>query len=445
MQKAGPGTLGANAVLNVPEWFGSAAPLAPLPGQIVGYRAPVDGQPQSELRPSGNGWHYVAADQRFLVEAVTYQTAAQHFEAWVALSERALEANCFYGPCFALPAAQHLAASRRPSFLLIWDETQGEHTRLCGLLPFTLRRTLTGQRIAENWLHDFVPLGTPLIDRENAIETVDLMLDWLRRQNKGIVGLLFRKLHGDGPIASLLRTRAALTGREIREFDRHQRAALPAGGDGESVLGSALSTKKRRELRRQRNRLSEQGEITFSSARQPSDVRAAVEEFLVLEASGWKGEHGNAFLNDSSNSTFLRAITRLLARDDECRIDALRLDGKPIAMGIVLRERDNAWLWKIAYDEDYAATSPGVQFLMDFTRVQLGEIGVQLTDSSAIPDHPMINHIWRDRVCIADTMISTQMHHTRNFTLHAFLEGCQRRVRTLAKTIFYSLKRRRPT
>ena len=432
-------------MLNVPEWFGTVAPPLREPGEVIGFRAPVDGQVRPKPRVSSNGWHYVAAEQRYLVEAVTYQTAALYYDAWVALATRALEANAFYDPCFALPAALHLSASKRVQFLLVWDEAAGERIRLCGLLPFNLRRTLTGRPFAENWLHDFAALGTPLIDREHAIETLDLMLDWLHRQYPGAVGLMFRKLRGDGSIVSLLRTRAALTGREMREFDRHERAALPVGDTGDKLLVRALSSKKRRELRRQRNRLSDHGALTYTSARSSTDVRAAAEEFLALEASGWKGERGTAFLNDAGRSTFLRTVTRLMARDDKCRFDALRVDGKPVAMGIVLRDRDCAWLWKIAFDEDYAATSPGVQFLLDFTRVQLAEAGVHLTDSAAIPDHPMINHIWRDRVAITDTLISMATHHTRMFALHAFLERRLRQVRELVKTIYYRLRHRTRT
>ena len=428
-------------MLNVPEWFGSAATPPPTPGKVIGIRAPVHGQERAAPRQSGNGWHYVAADQRYLVEAVTYQTAAVHFDAWTALAERAMEANGFYDPCFALPAALHLATSKRPQFLLIWDETEGERAKLCGLLPFHYRRTLTGRQFAENWLHDFAALGTPLIDREHAIETIDLMLDWLRRQNSNTVGLMFRKLRSDGDVVGLLRTRAALTGREMREFDRHERAALLADDTGGELLARSLSSKKRRELRRQRNRLSDQGKLAYSSARQPSEVRAAVEEFLTLEAAGWKGGRGTAFLNDPGHATFLRTVTRLLARDDKCRVDALRLDGKPVAMGIVLRDRDCAWLWKITYDETYAATSPGVQFLIDFTLAQLSEAGVRLTDSAAIPNHPMINHIWRDRLSITDTLISMRTHQTHGFALQAALEHLQRRMREAAKTIYYRLRR----
>jgi Acetyltransferase (GNAT) domain len=39
-------------------------------------------------------------------------------------------------------------------------------------------------------------------------------------------------------------------------------------------------------------------------------------------------------------------------------------------MGIVLRSRDRAFFWKIAYDEAFAAQSPGVQLALETTQIQ---------------------------------------------------------------------------
>ena len=50
-------------------------------------------------------------------------------------------------------------------------------------------------------------------------------------------------------------------------------------------------------------------------------------------------------------------------------LDALTVDGRPVAMGIVLRSRDRAFFWKIAYDEAFAAQSPGVQLALETTQI----------------------------------------------------------------------------
>ena len=74
----------------------------------------------------------------------------------------------------------------------------------------------------------------------------------------------------------------------------HLRACLDARREADEVLRDALSAKKLKELRRQRNRLAEHGTVRFAVARSTDEVAHAVEVFLALEASGWKGERGTA-------------------------------------------------------------------------------------------------------------------------------------------------------
>ena len=48
-----------------------------------------------------------------------------------------------------------------------------------------------------------------------------------------------------------------------------------------------------RGLHRQCNRLKDSGPLTFSMST-PEDTAAALDDFLTLEASGWKGDNGTA-------------------------------------------------------------------------------------------------------------------------------------------------------
>ncbi|MBV1702761.1 MAG: GNAT family N-acetyltransferase [Hyphomicrobiales bacterium] len=423
-------------MLTVPEWFGPSELTADVPSSIVGLRELISDAPAQPVKRSSNGWRYVAAGQTFLVESVDYLVAATHFDAWIALTHRAVEPNVFLDPCFILPAVQHFAMARRPAFLLVWDESEGDRRRLVGLAPVMSSRSRIGSTVAVTWMHEMAALGTPLIDRERSIETIDLMFDWMQREQPEVTGLLLPKLRRDGAIAALLKTRSLLTGRELREFDLHERAVLRATPEPESNLKRMLSPRKAKNLRRQRHRLTDQGDVRFVSARSITEVRAATEQFLALEAQGWKAKRGTALLNDPGSTTFTRTMSRLLARQGKCRIDALTLDGVPIAMGIVLRDDACAYLWKIAFDETYANTSPGVQFMIEFSKAQSAEEGLHFTDSCAIPDHPMIDHIWRDRMEMVDLLVSTKTHQTRNFALHALAERMRRRMREHVKTAY---------
>jgi hypothetical protein len=163
-----------------------------------------------------------------------------------------------------------------------------------------------------------------------------------------------------------------------------------------------LSKERGEKLRRRRHQLEKQGIVRVRSARDAADIRDATEAFLALEESGWKGARRTALLCDSSRAAFARTMTRRMAREGKCRIDALTLDERPIAMSIMLRSRDRAFIWKVAYDEAFAAQSPGVQLALEVTRLQQSDAACRVTDSCAVADHPMIDRIWADRLPIVD-------------------------------------------
>jgi hypothetical protein len=129
-------------------------------------------------------------------------------------------------------------------------------------------------------------------------------------------------------------------------------------------------------------------------------------------------------------------MTREFAGSGLCRIDSLELDGRPIAMGIALSSRDQSWLWKIAYDERFANLSPGAQFICDFTRRQLQDDGIRLTDSCAIPDHPMIDRLWPDRLEVTDIAMSITASREEAFHRAADAEERRRQMRDKLKRIY---------
>ncbi|HWU02973.1 MAG TPA: GNAT family N-acetyltransferase, partial [Novosphingobium sp.] len=75
---------------------------------------------------------------------------------------------------------------------------------------------------------------------------------------------------------------------------------------------------------------------------------------------------------------------------------SLRLDGRAIAMLATFLAPPMAFSYKTAFDEDYARFSPGV--LLQRENLDLLERpGVAACDSCAAADHPMIDHMWRER------------------------------------------------
>ena len=396
-------------------------------------------------RPGGGpGLRAITNDRPLRVELVDWEGASRRVEAWSDLLTRSLEDNVFLEPGFALTAAQHFPAARRPSFLIVSDARGfDDRDRMIGMCALEVANGFAP--LTRAWLPKQAALGTPLLDRAQGVEALDMMLAWIERDHPRTAGLLWPALASHGPTADLIHARAKARGLDLHLFDKGERAILFGGVDVEAMLRNTMSSKHIKELRRQRRRLGEMGDLTYVSARRPEQIRLAVEHFLTLEAGGWKGGRGTALLCDPAIAAFVRTMTRRLSRDAKCRVESLELNGEPIAMGIVLATGKSAFLWKIAYDEAYAPYSPGVQFTIEFTRRQVAKGEIDTTDSCAIPEHPMIDRIWPDRLAISDIALAITRSRGKSFDIAIRKEKLRRKLHGYAKRVFYAATGRTPS
>jgi len=217
-----------------------------------------------------------------------------------------------------------------------------------------------------------------------------------------------------------------------RLLQSHFRACLDASCDADDLLGDALGGKKLKELRRQRNRLGEHGAVRFDVARTRETIAAAIEIFLALEASGWKGKRGTALGQDEGDAGFIRRATRELAETGQCEIVTLHAGDTPVAAAIVLRHQDRAFYFKLGIDERFAKFSPGVQLTLDLTRHLCADAALSSADSTANAGHPMIDPIWRGRLKIGDMLIPLRRNDPVVSLIHAAMTT-HRLVRELAR------------
>jgi hypothetical protein len=204
-----------------------------------------------------------------------------------------------------------------------------------------------------------------------------------------------------------------------RVLQSQLRACLDATRDADELLRDALGPKKLKELRRQRHRLAEHGAIRFEVAGTREEVAAALEIFLRLEASGWKGKRGTALIQDEGDAAFIRQAAPALAETGQCKIVTLYAGTAPVAAGLVLRHQDRAFFFKLGIDEHFAKASPGVQLTIDLTRHLCADPAVATADSTASADHPMINPIWRGRFAVGDVLIPLRKNDPAVPLIHA--------------------------
>jgi hypothetical protein len=224
----------------------------------------------------------------------------------------------------------------------------------------------------------------------------------------------------------------------------HERAVLYARKN--PADWNFLSRKKTKEMARLRRRLGEKGEVVYRQAREPAAVRLATEAFLTLEHEGWKGKRKTALLASPARASFVREMTRSMAEAGKCRIDTLEVEDNPIAIGIILQMGSRAYFWKTVYDETFAAFSPGVLLTLELTRAQLSDPNIAMSDSCAIPDHPMIDRLWRDRMSLVDVVVTISESNARlqEVVFAAILRGDAgyRAVRAVIKSMLYKFTRR---
>jgi CelD/BcsL family acetyltransferase involved in cellulose biosynthesis len=359
---------------------------------------------------------------------------------WRALAARTLEPNVFYEPAFALAAAPVFAADA--GAILVWSADPPR--RLLGLFPVDIERRRYGlsPAVLTGWTHPYAPLGVPLVDRDAADAAIDAFLDHVSRDPALPKILLLPFVPLDGPFAHALGRALARRGTAIATFGRHRRAQLVPIGARSAYIERAIGAKRRKELRRQRRRLANASAVTLATATAPPAVAAALADFLAIETRGWKGRRGTAAAQHPAIRQFMERAMTGLAADGMARIDRLMHGERAIAAAITLRSGDTAWFFKIAYDEAVAQSSPGVQLALDVTTAMLADATMARIDSCATADHPMIDHLWRERLAIGDLMVAIRPGGHARFALACALESLRRAAIAAAKRLRDAWRRR---
>ncbi|WP_245656340.1 GNAT family N-acetyltransferase [Novosphingobium naphthalenivorans] len=327
------------------------------------------------------------------ITCVPWRALEPEIEAWDALALNASEPNPFFESWYLLPSLQHLPATK--DVMILRFEMDG---MLAGVLP--VRRAGRYYRWPipniSSWVHENAFCGLPLVWRGAEAAFWQAVLDWADRHPGAGLFLHLQGLIGPGPILTALETVLDHSGRQAETVHFEERAMLAPDLAPEAYWEASLSAKKRKELRRQAKRLSDAGEVRFHRTGGPEDIGQWCADFLELERSGWKGRAGSALACAEGTAALFRESLLGAARRGRLERATLSLDGRPIAMLATFVTPPGAFSYKTAFDEAYARFSPGV--LLQRENLALAEhAGVIWRDSCAAADHPMIDHIWRER------------------------------------------------
>jgi CelD/BcsL family acetyltransferase involved in cellulose biosynthesis len=226
------------------------------------------------------------------------------------------------------------------------------------------------------------------------------LFDWADRNAGSRLFLHLMHLPQGGALYESLTEALAYEGRRATVVHIEQRALLAADLSPDAYLEAALTGKKRKELRRQHRRLGEEGSLQVERTIGTEGLSQWAEQFLALEATGWKGEAGSALAcSPATSAIFTEALHGAAVRGKLERL-SLTLDGRPIAMLATFLTPPGAFSYKTAFDEDFSRFSPGVLLQRENLDL-LGRAAIAWCDSCAAADHPMIDHLWRERRTVA--------------------------------------------
>ena len=352
------------------------------------------------------------------------------------LSHRAMEPNIFFSARLLAPAMPRID-DRQVRLALIRDEGES-HSRLRLLMPFTVEKPgfAMGAPIIRVWSNPFGPLGTPLVDAEDAAETIDNLLEALTaREAKLPSVLVLPDVRLGGRFAQL--ARAVAIGRDlpVAVTDSFRRPMLESLQDGETYMKASVSPHHYREMQRQWRKLGKLGRLEYAVARQPEEVRQRMEEFLALESTGWKGRKRSALINDRYRAAFAREAITNLAEVDAVRIHTINLDGRAIASIVIFLMAGEAYTWKTAYDESLSRYSPGKLLIMKLTDWHLDDANILRTDSCAVPDHPIMSRLWEEREEMGTLVIGLARNSDRDVRQVATQLHLYRNTRNMARLL----------
>ena len=332
-------------------------------------------------------------------------TLSRFVPAWEELAAAALEPNVFYEHWMLLPALETFGAGKDINVVLVLihdPHNPDAPAKLGGLFPLEQipRYKKFMVSVLSLWQHAHCYVCTPLVRADAARECMVEFFQWLRSGGANASLLELRCISGDGRFHKLLVDLSNELGLRSCITDIFTRGLWRERNDKNTHPESAVPGELRRRLRRKERRLSERGRVEHLAMRPEDDIGRWIDEFLRVEASGWKGQRGSALASSEGDRRYFTEIATSAFRRGRLLMLGLNFDGLPIARRCAFVAGEGSFAFKTAYDEEFADFSPGAMLEMDSIRQLQTLPDVRWMDSCATADNFLVNRLSNDRKTI---------------------------------------------
>ncbi len=157
-------------------------------------------------------------------------------------------------------------------------------------------------------------------------------------------------------------------------------------------LSRNLSRSFRKSLRNAQNRLLRIGDASFFIAQSAPEQEQVFQDFLKLEASGWKARTGTAIAQDARLTGFYRRLIETFG-PEKCVLDKLSVGNTAIAANFNLMTNETLYGLKTGIDDEHRPCSPG-HLLMEKELTGAGIFPERLTVLNFVGDASWTLH-WK--------------------------------------------------
>jgi CelD/BcsL family acetyltransferase involved in cellulose biosynthesis len=321
--------------------------------------------------------------------------------AWRDLARRALEPNPMAEPGCALPAAHNLPYGSDSMLLAAQEDGRFfAATPIC--TPPGSKRLRPP--IVTTDIRRMTYLGTPLVDRDRSIEALRVLLTTLCAERRRRRWLCFTiKWMNKGPVASMMEKVADELGLPVYVTSEFEQPFISRHEDL-ATYTATQSSQRLHQFRRKGRRLSESLGEELTVVNRAKD-ETAVDEYIELEAAGYKTGTGVAMTTHPGEAECFRDMCRRFAGEDRLHLLCLQTSERIVAMQISIEAGAGLFLIKVSYDESYAHFSPGILLHLKAMEYFHSQTNAEWIRVCANPDNETMLKMYPERRCTTTPMV----------------------------------------
>lgn len=321
------------------------------------------------------------------------QLSGEEEQAWADLAERAVEPNPFHEPSCVIAAARHQEFG--DEIELVVAEEEGRFFACLPLRHIRTRWHRLSYQTATTRVRRMNYLGTPLIDPRKGPEAMCALLETVVEECRtaGSLSAEIWDVSAGGPVDGYLMDASAELGLPMAVTYAFERGILRRKQLDELVV--AHSARTLRGLRSKQRGLGRAlgGEVAVVDR---SDDEA-IDEYIRLEASGYKADIGVAMTTVPGEPQYFTEMCQRFARQGRLHLISLTVGSTVPAMMAWMRAGDSIFQFKWSYDAEYAKFSPGLQLHMAGIEHFRTATDAELLDTCTGAHNELVFGIYPDR------------------------------------------------